>query len=305
MNNLKKSNFFEIKEENVKGKRNGVGISVIVYDKKTGKSYEFISISKAARFLSTYPKAIWRKVQNEKLFEGRYLIKVKNKNKGIKYNNVILKGNIIIISSLLIILVTSVLWNYLAKETIIDISYILDNEFTDSDDTENTLASQMVKGLVDFNKEWKSECLLRNKTSFITSRVTDKSTNISIFQYIANKINLDFNYSRSPLEINTLDVSPINQSTLLSPIIERVKINDLFNNAIQSLNTAKDAAYDTPLRIQTQGLHSNNEFINIEGLLMNRSPGITINRVGGIELLNYNSNVLYCLINGISPSIIK
>jgi len=49
------------------------------------------------------------------------------------------------------------------------------------------------------------------------------------------------------------------------------------------------------LVIQTQSLYNNRNFSIIDNVLIGpRSPGR--------EILNYNSNVLYCLINGISPS---
>jgi hypothetical protein len=42
----------------IRGKRNRLGIPVVVLDMKTNISSEYKSIAEAARFLDTYPKAI-------------------------------------------------------------------------------------------------------------------------------------------------------------------------------------------------------------------------------------------------------
>jgi hypothetical protein len=67
--------------EGLGGKRNGFGTSVIVLDLKNNVSSEYISIADAARYLDTYPKAIWRKVHNKEKYKGRYIITIKDGNR--------------------------------------------------------------------------------------------------------------------------------------------------------------------------------------------------------------------------------
>ena len=92
-------------------------------------------------------------------------------------------------------------------------------------------------------------------------------------------------------------------SSYSSPLIERVNINSIFSNAIASTrpsitivdNFSSNTTTTTSLVINTQSITSNRNYSIIDNtLIWPRSPGR--------ELLNYNSNVLYCLINGISPS---
>jgi hypothetical protein len=82
-------------------------------------------------------------------------------------------------------------------------------------------------------------------------------------------------------------------SSYSSPIIERVNINNIFSNAIASTNIANDST--NSLGIQGINYNSRNSLI-VDNLLMNTKVKTT-------ELLNYQSNILYCLINGLSPSI--
>lgn len=113
------------------------------------------------------------------------------------------------------------------------------------------------------------------------------NTELSIYQSIINEINLDFNAR------NTGNFSGLN-SSYSSPIIERVNINSIFSNAIYSSNIMND----TTNSLGIQGVHGNRDSLRI---LINDS--VIGNRPRSRELLNYQSNILYCLINGLSPSL--
>ena len=156
------------------------------------------------------------------------------------------------------------------------------------------------------------------------NNVIYQSTNASleIYQSIINQVNLDFTGTKKNnfLQVNTslssshssyhssfsTSPNPFSlPSSPFSPIIERIKINEIFNNAITSINTANNQAITyintanntvsySPLRIQTQGIHTNRSYFIIDSILMSR-PRST-------ELLNYHSNILYCMVNNVSPS---
>jgi hypothetical protein len=111
---------------------------------------------------------------------------------------------------------------------------------------------------------------------------------VGIYQFVISQINLDFNETR------TTGLSAIN-SSYSSPIIERVNIDNLFSNAITSTSTVNDTISNNSLVVQTQGLYNNRNYVIIDSVLMNKPRGT--------ELLNYQSNILYCIINGLSPSI--
>jgi|GEM_PF-1996413 hypothetical protein len=102
-----------------------------------------------------------------------------------------------------------------------------------------------------------------------------------------NEINLDFNAK------GTGTFSGIN-SSYSSPIIERININNIFSNAISSTNTHN--SIPNSLGIHGIDYSSNRNSVIVDNVLMNTKVRTT-------ELLNYNSNILYCLINGLSPSI--
>jgi hypothetical protein len=132
-------------------------------------------------------------------------------------------------------------------------------------------------------KEWRYEYVFKKKWTSIDS----SNTELGIYQSIINEINLDFNAK------GTITFSGIN-SYYSSPIIERVNINSIFSNAIASTNTVNDTT--NSLGIQGINYGSNWNFVVIDNVLMNT-------RLKTTELLNYKSNILYCLINGLSPSI--
>jgi hypothetical protein len=311
-NKLKESFFFNnVSVGEIQSKKKGFGTPVIVIDSKTNISSEYTSISKAARSLNTYPKAIWRKVQNKQSYKGRYLIIAKYSYRSYQiYSNIIyklLKNNYIIICYILsYILLSIIMYNYffymvlICKylyysynidiisinnyENFFEDKFLLNNAKQDIfNNTKTSLISQQINGLHDFNQKWKSECILKNNNLFITSNTNNK---IGIYQSIISQINLDFNTKTSFPTIN---------SSNPSPIIERININNIFSNAITATrNTSNDIIYNS-LELQTQGLHGNRNYVVVDGILMGHRPRAS-------ELLNYQSNILYCIINGLSPS---
>jgi hypothetical protein len=102
---------------------------------------------------------------------------------------------------------------------------------------------------------------------------------------ILNEVKLDFH--------SMINTSGIN-SSYSSPIIERININSIFSNAIASVNTGNDTT--NSLGIQGVNYSSNRSSVIVDSVLMNT-------RLKTTELLNYQSNILYCIINGLSPSL--
>lgn len=307
--------------------KNNSSVPVIVVDLQTNKSVKYTSINQAARDLAAHPKTIWRKVQNKQPYLERYLIVKKQ----VKYNDIyinvigyfkaklkLLFNNYIVVLYLFLLFIFFgyIIYKYMLYMTVLyrdiynyiysidkikidNLKFALEDKstFYNSNNIFNYIKrpiSNKVNGLIDYNGEWRSIYLLKNKTSFINSGAQQEpsSYRIGIYQAIINEINLDF---RS----NTNALSALN-STHPSPIIERVNINNIFSNAIAStrptiniVDTGTSASHNS-LVIQTQNIN-NRYFSVVDNFLMGpRSPGR--------EILNYNSNVLYCLINGLSPS---
>lgn len=111
------------------------------------------------------------------------------------------------------------------------------------------------------------------------------NTNPGIYQTIINEVNLDFR------SVNTSPI--ITNSTHLSPIIERININNLFNTF--TINTV---SITEPIINNNLGINSNRN-----SLTLNTSIDALNSRTKNKELLNYQSNILYLLINKISPSL--
>lgn len=138
-----------------------------------------------------------------------------------------------------------------------------------------------------------------NKSNFINKELrynyfnnklinfNDTKSELGIYKSIMNEINLDF-HTRG-----TGTLSGVN-SSYSSPIIERININNIFSNAISSTNTHNSIT--NSLGIHGVDYSNNRNFVIVDNILIN--PKIRTR-----ELLNYNSNILYCLINGLSPSL--
>lgn len=98
------------------------------------------------------------------------------------------------------------------------------------------------------------------------------------------EVNLDFSSIENPSTINSI---------YSSPIIERIDLNSVFNTMV--INTA-------PL-VETINNNSLSINSNRNSLTLNTSLDLLGNRTINKELLNYQSNILYLLINNLSPSI--
>jgi len=99
-----------------------------------------------------------------------------------------------------------------------------------------------------------------------------------------SKINLDFTSGDTSLATN---------SVYSSPIIERINLNSVFNSfAVNTVSVTE------PIINNSFGLNSNRS-----SLTLNTSIDALSSRPISRELLNYQSNILYLLINKLSPSI--
>jgi hypothetical protein len=308
LNKLKNKFSLENLSRQIGTKRKNFGIPVVVLDLKTKQSYEYRSIAEAARYFKTHPKTIWRIVYNKRLYLNRYQISEKN-NKNNKFlvsyiNYFYYFINVIKINKNLLYRV--LLFIFLSILICIFLVFI----FIIFKDIYDKYVFTLREGEINFNK-YVSEhryylyhVLNNNNTDIITYKtnfinikgwrfeyvINNKWTSIhnnklSIYQSIINAINLDFNAR------GNLTFSRIN-SAYSSPLIERVNINSIFSNAIASTNITNEVTNSLGI----QGINYNRNSIIFGDLVINTKVKTT-------ELLNYQSNILYCLINGLSPSI--
>lgn len=295
-------------------KRNKFRIPVLVLDLKTKESFKHVSIAEAARSLNTHPKTIWRVIYNNKLYLNRYQI-IEHYDKDQEklslmgfiesifkyiYIKLKVKSNRILIYRIFIYIVLIVLIYIILFYIVIffkdmydryifilcenrakSLKFILEHRFS-----YNNLNNTHTGFKFEYNnhiifKEWRSLYLFNNEwTSF------DSTNNkLGIYQSIINEVNLDFNKGT-----NTFSVV---NSSYSSPIIDRVNINSIFSNAIASTNIASDTT--NSLGISGTNYTSNRNFVIVDNALINT-------RLRTTELLNYQSNILYCIINGLSPS---
>lgn len=304
-----------MKNKEIGSKRNKFGIPVVVLDLKTKESYDYVSIAEAARSFNTHPKTIWRIVYNNKLYLNRYQITEKiNKDLNIVGFILLFKNNIskhyykafLVVKSNEIYFIRWILviFFWFSFCIIIILLFIIIKDIFE----EYIFAVRIGKGY--YNKcVWEHKVLLNEvlyttnnlfaKTSFNSFEllryediykyrwisVYNTNEGISIYQSIINEINYDFNVK------GTEAFSGLN-SSYSSPIIERVNINNIFSNAIATTNIFSDNANSLGIH----GISNNRNSIIIDNSLMTT-------RIKTTELLNYQSNILYCLINGLSPSL--
>jgi hypothetical protein len=104
-----------------------------------------------------------------------------------------------------------------------------------------------------------------------------------------DEANLDFSSQGNISIMNSIhSVNPIH-----SPIIERIDLNNVFNKMV--INTA-------PI-IESMDSNSLSINSNRNSLTLNTSIDLLRSQSRNKELLNYQSNILYLLINNLSPSI--
>ena len=269
------------------------GTPVRVLDLKTNKSFEFISISEAARYFNTYPKTIWRIVYGHKLYHARYQMMIIDNNlylrvfksiyKGIKDNkflftylllSIVLVTIIYIIVCYLILICKETYSEYIINTRSIKanhLRYISEHSFITTNNSivnnyKSNISINKINRFVEANKKWKFDA------------------NLAIYQTIINEINLNFSSRSTSLAIN---------SVYSSPIIERIDLNNVFNTLTINTTIVSESAINNSL-----GLNSNRN-----SLTLNTSIEALQNKARSTELLNYQSNILYLLINKLSPSV--
>jgi hypothetical protein len=310
--NQEKIIMIKIKNREIGTKKNKSGIPLVVLDLETKQSYEHKSIAEAARFFNTHPKTIWRIVYNNKLYLNRYQItEINNKERGMLsllklntntciYFNYILKiiksklyidhlflfillGAIVCIFMLFVIVLYKEIYDQyvftLREGKVNYYKCLLEHKILLNDSLNKHKPGLITNKPVFIDLKWRYEYIFNAKWTSI-----HKAENgLGIYQSIINTLNLDFKGAGTFSGIN---------SYYSSPIIERVNINSIFSNAIASTNTANET-------LNSLGIHGINYGGNINFVVEN---GL-MNRLKTTELLNYQSNILYCLINGLSPSI--
>jgi hypothetical protein len=110
---------------------------------------------------------------------------------------------------------------------------------------------------------------------------------LSIYKPIMNEVNLDFSSAGNASIMNS------SYSVNSSPIIEKIDLNNVFNKIV--INTA-------PI-VESMDNNSLSINSNRNSLTLNTSIDLLRNQSRNKELLNYQSNILYLLINNLSPSL--
>lgn len=275
---------------NTNNKNNRKSIPVLIHDRKIDKFSKHSSINEAAKYLNTYPNTIWRKIQTNELFLHRYRIMVMSKHYYfiICYSNLkkfilniinniinIIKNNrIFIIKVILMIILLTIICFIFFNFLIILISII-----------------EKLNDLNVHTRSFQLGYMFQHKTRLELSNVNilkiDDKINkfISTDKNLENKIILFYGniFWKSSI-LHSILISLIDldfHSVAPSPIIDNITNQQLTNNSLDVQN----------LRINT----------NLSEIIMNNR--ILENRSKPKELLNYQSNILYLLINGISPSL--
>ena len=158
------------------------------------------------------------------------------------------------------------------------IKYILENNFMS-----NSYAIDInSKSVFVFKKEFRYEKIFCIKSLF------SANANLGIYEAIVNKINLDFGLT---------DPVFANSSFSSSPIVQRINLNEVFSNVIESNVNSNINVLSNSDTVSNNITSINN---NRNSLRLNTS--IITNSPKNKELLNYNSNILYLIINKVSPS---
>lgn len=194
--------------------------------------------------------------------------------------------------------------------------------------TKKEILSDNINYLVDINRKLRYEYIFTNN---IINSIDLINAKIANYQYWVNKIHSFWIHedtivsntiniipasspSASPSSIYSADQSPssssyfikknvflgehIDKSSIKRSIKESVDNTTIFSNAITSnvptINILNDYTSDKSPIVETQNLYNNHRHYNIidKSLYGPKSPGR--------RLLNYESNILFCLINGLS-----
>lgn len=273
------------------------GTPIVVIDLKTSKSLEFSSISETARHFNTYPKTIWRVVYGNKLYHSKYKIMVNDtkvkafkKYKYIGYSAI--NNNLYLFSIMLILLVFIIILCILAYRVII----IYKEVYSDYIYNVHSIRINSNRQLLGYKFDKNSDLLYSNLLNINNSKISkfieiDNSwktkVKLGFYYKIINEVNLDFSSVVNSSIMNP--IQPINSS----PIIERIDLNTVFSKMV--INTA-------PI-IESMDSNSLSINSNRNSLTLNTSIDLLRSQNRNKELLNYQSNILYLLINNLSPSI--
>lgn len=315
-----------LKEKQTKAKVQGM--PVIVLDLKTNKFHKYVSIAEAARALDTHSKTIWRKVQDNKLYLDRYQIikysgDIDYKYKHVKsywhifyYNlkpkdykyvfRVIEKSSIYIPYIILIMIVCIILYTIalisidiynlytynLQEYRANHLKYILEHRFTSNNISSNSKLPVIIDNTSRFNGNnpwcftWSAEWQL--KYTHFYSNLSDV---LGINSPILSNVNLDFSsvINNSVTNNIVLDNSVITSS----PIISQANFNGI--SSVVDINPVVNLEPSYQDYTNSLGIYCDRDSLRL----------VTNDLVQGKtkELLNYQSNILYCLINGLSPSL--
>lgn len=275
---LIKSYFFkETKNNNLNNKKNKKSIPVVIFDLKKEKFFKYSSINEAAKFLNTYPNTIWRKIQTKELYLNRYSITVMSRYYYLKVCYIYLRKCIInyqiLILKITLFLILLIIIYIITIDLLIILKDII-NKFNIH--TINTRSNQL-------------GYMLEHKIKIETNQIRLISIEEKISKFLntdkswEDRYNLLYNniFNKSSI-INSILIGLINldfHSVAPSPIIDNITNQQLINNSLDA-----------------QGLRLNTNLPEI--ILQNRMIESRPK-----ELLNYQSNILYLLINGISPSL--
>jgi hypothetical protein len=104
-----------------------------------------------------------------------------------------------------------------------------------------------------------------------------------------DEANLDFNSQYNTSLMNSIH----SVNSVHSPIIERIDLNNVFNKMVVNIAPVVEIMDSNSLSINS----------NRNSLTLNTSIDLLRDQARNKELLNYQSNILYVLINNLSPSI--
>lgn len=313
---FKDSFFSKSLPKEIATKRNKSGIPVVVLDLKTKQSYVYVSIAETARSFNTHPKTIWRIIYNNKLYLNRYKIIEQNHKLEVQffmfrfyklifeylyYIFHFIKNNKVSICRILLFIILVIVICIFMYNIITLCRDIYDQYVFSVRENKVNHIKCVLEHKSSLNPVFNNTKITFSRARFINIKesrydynfkvkwtdINNTNSELGIYKSIMNEINLDFNAK------GTGTFSGIN-SSYSSPIIERININNIFSNAISSTNTHN--SIPNSLGIHGIDYSSNRNSFIVDNVLMNTKIRTT-------ELLNYNSNILYCLINGLSPSI--
>lgn len=117
-------------------KRSGKNIPVVVIDFKVNRLFKFSSINEAARFLDAHPTTIWRKIQKDELYLGRYRIVISNKGLYFRITNIVIEYllryliyNLKLYKTLIVYFIILSIMIYINYDILVSFIFICNNVF--------------------------------------------------------------------------------------------------------------------------------------------------------------------------------